>query len=85
MFKKGIVNVVTGLIIVVVSIMIGAILLGQLSQVVGTLGLTGQANTTITQLFSQTWASYGLLVIVPLIVIAGVIIGILGGWGRGRR
>jgi hypothetical protein len=85
LMKKGIVNVVTGLIVVVVTIMIGAIILGQLYGVTSGLGLSGIANTTITNLFNQTWSAFALFVIVPIIVVAGVLIGLLGGWGRGRR
>jgi len=83
--KKGVVNVVTGLIVVVVVIMIGAIILGQLYNVASNLGLQGVANDTVTHLFNQTWSAFGLFVIVPIIVVAGVLIGLLGGWGRGRR
>jgi len=81
---KGIVNVVTRLVIAVVAIMIGAILIGQLQHVATTLTLPSEANTSISNLFSQTWGAYGLLIIVPLILVAAVIIGIMGGWGRGR-
>ena len=84
MFRKGLINVVTGLVVAVVAIMIGAIIVGQLQGVSTTLNLPSPANETINQLFTQTWGAYGLLVIIPIILVAAVVIGLLGGWGRGR-
>jgi len=80
--KKGLVQAVTGLIVVVVAIMIGALLIGQLHNITLNLNMTDTARNTIDSLFSQTWGAYGLLVIVPIIVVAAVVIGLLGGWSQ---
>jgi hypothetical protein len=83
-FRKGLVNVVTGLVVAIVAIMIGAIIVGQLQSIIPTLNLSTDANNTITNLFTQTWGAFGLLVIVPIVLVAAVVIGILAGWGKGR-
>jgi ABC-type phosphate transport system permease subunit len=82
--RKAFTQVVTGLISIVVSIAIGAIIFAMLTNALGQFQLTGQAQETVTSLFNMTWVAYGLLVIIPIIAVASVILAILQG-GRERR
>jgi len=81
--RKGYTDVVTSLIAVVVAIVIGAFILGVLGSTTSTLPMTPQANQTVQNIFTTTWAAYSLLIILPIVLVASVIIGMFV--RRGRR
>jgi hypothetical protein len=83
-FKKGIVQAVTTLLAFVVGIMLGAIVVGKLQSVFTNLNVSEDAKNVINAVFTQTWAAYGLLVVMPIIVVAAIILGLLG-YGRSRK
>ena len=74
----------TGLVVAVISIMLGAVIIGQLQNLATSFNLPDQSSNAISNLFTQVWSAYNLMVLVPLILIAAVIIGIMGGWGASR-
>ncbi len=79
--RKGVVTLVTALVAAVTAIAIGAIILGMLSNLITQLNLTN--TTVISTLFSQTFNAYSLLIILPLILVAGAIIALMSRWGGG--
>lgn len=82
---KGIVNVVSGVISIVLVIVVGLIVLGQLTTTFSSMGLSEQAQNIINNLMNQVWNAFNLFIIVPILVVAGVIILILRGFGGGQR
>lgn len=75
---------VVGIIIVIVVVAVGALVLANLSTTLASMNLTGSAASVVNSLFNQTWGAYGLLTVVPIILIAAAIIAIVSGLGRGR-
>jgi len=83
--KKGMVQAVTTLLVFIVGIMLGAIIIGKIQDVANTLNIPENVKNVIDALFTQTWGAYGLLVVMPIIVVAAIVIGLLGFGGPKRR
>lgn len=70
---------VRGLVITIValilSVLIGVVIIGQIEVVAAGMNLGTKANETFTQITNVTWGALPLLAILPLIMIAGVLIG----------
>lgn len=82
--KRGSVAMVIALIVTVAVLVIGVYILATFQASVPNITDT-TANTTATNIYSAGWSAFGLAVIIPIIVVAGAIIGYLvRGFSGGR-
>lgn len=83
--KNASVGMVIALIVTVAVLVIGVIILATFQDAIPTITDT-TANTTKNDILSAGWSAFGLAVIIPIIVVAGAIIGYLvrGFSGGGR-
>jgi competence protein ComGC len=59
----------------VIIIIVGLLVVGQLSTTADTMNLGTSGNATRTTLFTNTYAGFNLAVIIPIIAAAGAILG----------
>jgi hypothetical protein len=80
--KRGSVAMVIALVVTVAVLVIGVYLLTTFQ---GSMpAMTGTANTTAYAIYGAGWSAFGLAVIIPIIVVAGAIIGyLIRGFGGG--
>ena len=76
MAVKGIAGVFVGLII---TMLIGIVVINSLISGVNQSGWSAQANQTWSNLQSNIWVAFGLLVILPLVIGAVIILRYIGG------
>jgi len=65
------------MITLVIIIIVGLLVVGQLSTTADTMDLGTSGNATRTTLFTNTYAGFNLAVIIPIIAAAGAILGIV--------
>jgi uncharacterized protein (UPF0333 family) len=83
--KRANVGMVIGLIVTVAVLVIGVFILSTFQTSMPSLA-AGTANTTATAIYAAGWQAFGLAVIIPIIVVAGAIIGYLvRGFSGGAR
>ena len=85
--KRASVGMVIALIVTVAVLMIGVFILATFQTSMPSIQNSSYAsNTTATAIFAAGWQAFGLAVIIPIIVIAGAIIGYLvRGFSGGAR
>jgi len=76
--SRGIIGVIIG---IVISILVGIIVVSSIISGVNTSSWSSQAQQTWTQLQTNIWIVFGLLVILPLIIGAAVLMRYMGGGG----
>jgi hypothetical protein len=77
--------IVTGIISYLILILVGIIIVNALLVSAGPVkGWSTSANATWVSVTSYIWIGFGLLAIIPLILVAAYMMGILGGAGAGR-
>jgi hypothetical protein len=74
--KKASVAMVIALIVTVAVLVIGVYILYTFTGAIPSMP-AGTANTTATNVINAGWNAFGLAVIIPIIVVAGAIIGYL--------
>jgi hypothetical protein len=83
--KRGSVGMVIALIVTVAVLVIGVYILTVFQTAIPNI-TDATANATATNIFAAGWSAFGLAVIIPIIVVAGAIIGYLvRGFSGGSR
>ncbi|MCW4046972.1 MAG: hypothetical protein NWE99_05345 [Candidatus Bathyarchaeota archaeon] len=83
--NRGSIGLVVALIVTVVALVIGVYVLATFQTAMPNI-TNPTANSTATNIFTASWNAFGLAVVVPLIVVAGAIIGyIIRGFSGGRQ
>lgn len=73
------------LITVVIVLLIGLVVVGQLSTVADTFDLGTSGNATRTSLFSNIYSAFNLSVLIPIVAAAGALMAIIFAYlGRGQ-
>lgn len=86
--NKGSVTMVIALIVTVAVLVIGVYLLATFQGAMPQIGADENAtsNITATAIYAAGWSAFGLAVVIPIIVVAGAIIGyLLKGFSGGTR
>lgn len=84
--KKGSVAMVIALIVTVAVLVIGVYILATFVDAVPSMTADSTENLTATAIISAGWSAMGLAVVIPIIVVAGAIIGYLvRGFSGGTR
>jgi len=74
--KKGsALALVVMMVSLVIIIIVGLLVVGQLSTTADTMDLGASGNATRTTLFTNTYAGFNLAVIIPIVAAAGAILG----------
>ena len=74
--KKGsALALVVMMVSLVIIIIVGLLVVGQLSTTADTMDLGASGNATRTTLFANTYAGFNLAVIIPIVAAAGAILG----------
>ena len=74
--KKGsALALVVMMVSLVIVIIVGLLVVGQLSTTADTMDLGASGNATRTTLFNNTYAGFNLAVIIPIVAAAGAILG----------
>jgi nitrogen fixation/metabolism regulation signal transduction histidine kinase len=76
-------QIVAGIVSYLVLILVALIIVSNLLTSTSRSGWAAEANTTWTNLSTYIWIAFGLLAIVPLILVAGYMIAIMS-WGGGK-
>lgn len=83
--KRGSVSMVIALIVTIAVLVIGVYILTTFQAAVPNI-TDATANATAENIITAGWSAFGLAVIIPIVVVAGVIIGYLvRGFGGGAR
>jgi len=75
--KAAALGLVIMMIALVITIIVGLLVVGQLSTTADTMDLGASGNATRTSLFANTYAGLNLAVIIPIIAAAGAILAIV--------
>ncbi|RLE45200.1 hypothetical protein DRJ16_00040 [Candidatus Woesearchaeota archaeon] len=78
-------NLVYALLTVPILLIIATAIFGQFSTNISQSGWTAQANSTKTKIETQTWSGYSLGSLLPFVLIAVTIVGIILGAFTLRR
>jgi len=81
---EGVTALVIGAIAVIVTIAIGAYVIGTLEPTIAVNSLDTQAQQAINQTFDNSYSGFKLGSIIPIVLFAGIIIGAIG-LGLGLR
>jgi len=76
---------IIGMVMIAVALPIGLMITGNIYNVVSNMDLGSQGNQTRTSLFNNIYSAYNLSVILPIILVAGILMAVLGAfftWGR---
>ena len=84
--KANALGLVVLLITVVIVLLIGLVVVGQLSTVADTFNLGGSGNSTRTSLFNNIYSAFNLSVLIPIVAAAGALMAIIFAYlGRGNQ
>ena len=75
--------VVVAVIGVIVGVLVGLIVTGNLGTIANSYNLGVTGNSTRTAIVSASYNAFNLLTIIPVVLGAGVLIYIIGGWITG--
>lgn len=75
--KRGNMALVVMLITLAIIIIVGLVVVGQLSSTANTFNLGASGNATRTTLFNNVYSAFNLAVIIPIVAAAGAIVGVV--------
>lgn len=81
--RKGSIALVTLLITIVIVLIVGLLVVGQLKTTADNMDFGTTGNTTRDTLFANTYSAFNLAVIIPIVAGAGAIIGTVFMYFRG--
>jgi hypothetical protein len=83
--QAGGIALVLGVVVVVVALFIGLFMYAEISDAIPRGSFSAAQNTTFTNIQSNTESGFNLAAIIPIVLVAFAIIGILTGAGLRRR